>query len=157
MGILCHQISNGSSTHRSPPPLSDAKKSFDLWRSRTTPPCRLRKEWAWALAVKPDAQRISGNAPVAHLLVAALVGGGLFSLYFCASTIARSRAEAVSNWTRSILSLALRILFGPPKRCARFIVVIGLFPCRLDPDPANDTHRSGPSRGARATGAPAPS
>src|SRR5262245_55078932 len=51
----------------------------------------------------------------------------LFSLYFCASSIERSRAEAVSNWTRSILSLALRILFGPPKRCARFIVVI-VFP-----------------------------
>src|SRR5262245_36868138 len=78
------------------------------------------------------------------------------SLYFWARSIARSRAEAVSNWTRSILSLALRILFGPPKRCARFIVVIGLFPCRLDPDPANDTHRSGLSRGAGATGAPAP-
>src|SRR5262245_23368396 len=76
------------------------------------------------------------------------------SLYFCARSIARSRAEAVSNWTRSILSLALRILFGPPKRCARFIVVIGLFPCRLDPDPANDTHRSGPFAGAN--GAPAP-
>src|SRR5262245_44299576 len=61
------------------------------------------------------------------------------SLYFCARSIARSRAEAVSNWTRSILSLALRILFGPPTRCARVIVVIGWFPCRLDPDLANDT------------------
>jgi hypothetical protein len=28
----------------------------------------------------------------------------------------------VSNWARSILSFALRILSGPPKRCARVIV-----------------------------------
>jgi hypothetical protein len=41
--------------------------------------------------------------------------------YFRASSIARSRTEAVSNWARSILSLALRILSGPPKRCARVI------------------------------------
>jgi hypothetical protein len=47
------------------------------------------------------------------------------SLYFCVSSIACSRAEAVSNWARSVLSLALRTLSGPPKRCARFIVVIG--------------------------------
>src|SRR5262245_19705930 len=45
MGILCHQISDGSSTHMLPLPLSDAKKSFDFWRWRTTPPRRLRKEW----------------------------------------------------------------------------------------------------------------
>jgi hypothetical protein len=43
------------------------------------------------------------------------------SLYFCASSIARSRAEAVSSCTRSVLFLALRTLSGPPKRCARFV------------------------------------
>src|SRR5262245_63922295 len=62
------------------------------------------------------------------------------SLYFCARSIARSRAEAVSNWTRSILSLALRILFGPPKRCARFIVVIGSSPMSVRPRRGAMTH-----------------
>src|SRR5262245_52047097 len=55
MGILCHQISDGSSTHMSPPPLSDAKKSFGFWRWRTTPPGRLRKEWGMGTGGEADA------------------------------------------------------------------------------------------------------
>src|SRR5262245_40778859 len=62
------------------------------------------------------------------------------SLYFCARSIACSRAAAVSNWTRSILSLALRILFGPPKRCARFIVFIGSSPMSVRPRRGAMTH-----------------
>jgi coenzyme PQQ precursor peptide PqqA len=64
----------------------------------------------------PEVGDNSQSAPIAYVLVAALASGGIAFLVFCAS----SRAEAVSNW-RSILSLALRILFGPPKRCARVV------------------------------------
>src|SRR6267154_70205 len=38
--ICCHQTSDGSSTHMLSPPLSGAKKSFNFWSSRPTPPRR---------------------------------------------------------------------------------------------------------------------
>jgi hypothetical protein len=40
----------------------------------------------------------------------------------------RSRAEAVSNSARAILSLVLRILSGPPKRCALVIFFMRIAP-----------------------------
>ena len=40
----------------------------------------------------------------------------------------RSRADAVSNSARAILSLVLRILSGPPKRCAPVIFFMRIAP-----------------------------
>src|SRR5262245_26507107 len=62
------------------------------------------------------------------------------SLYFCASLSARSRAEAMSNLTRSVLSWPYAFFLGRQRDARALHRGHRIVPVSVRPDAVNDTH-----------------